>query len=106
MKDYCVFNDNGIKSEEQIIFWRQIQKEPATISFMTPSGIYLYVENLRNLNVELLGVRQPVTVQHEFYKYYKNNLDAWPEFIDTSDHKTWSLVNNIESINLYFPDYL
>lgn len=101
MSNYCVFNDNGIKNIEQIIFWRQVEKDPPTISFMTPSGIYLYVQNLIDDDIKPLGVINRIQrATHEFYKYCGSS--AWPVPVDTGDHKKWKIVSNIESINFHY----
>lgn len=103
MSNYCVFNNNGIKSIEQITFWRYTEKVPPTILFMTPSGVYLYVQKIIDNIVKPLGIVTTMsTTVHEFYKYYENSSETWLMSIDISDHKKWKLVENIESIHLHY----
>lgn len=103
MSNYCVFDVNGIKTIEQITFWRQTEKDPPTILFMTPSGVYLYIQNLIDNIVKPLGtVNRIQTTTHEFYRYYENSLETWPISIDIGDPKRWKLINNIESIHFHY----
>lgn len=100
MSNYCIFNDNGIKNIEQITFWRRVEKDPHTILFMTPSGVYLYTKNNIVKSIDIITTTRITT--HEFYKYYASSLETWLVSIDTGDHKKWKLVDNIESIHLHY----
>ena len=103
MRDYAVFKDGH---REEIIFYRMINYNPPHISFMTPSGIYLYEECSRERDT-VFGEQRPIlTLDNRFYKYDKENIDLVEYFpFASKDIKArWVYCNDIESINFRFPE--
>ena len=102
MRDYAVFKDGH---REEIIFYRIINYNPPHISFMTPTGIYLYEEYGRERNT-IFGERIPILPpDNRFYKYDKENIDLVEDFpFSSKDIKArWIYCNDIESINFRNP---
>ena len=103
MRDYAVFKDGH---REEIIFYRIINYNPPHISFMTPTGIYLYEEYVRERDT-IFGEKRPILPpDNRFYKYDKENIDLVADFpFSTKDiNARWIYCNDIESINFRFPE--
>ena len=103
MRDYAVFKDGH---REEIIFYRMINYNPPHISFMTPTGIYLYEEYGRERDT-IFGEKRPIlSLDNRFYKYDKENIDLVTDFpFSTKDiNARWIYCNDIESINFRFPE--
>ena len=105
MRDYAVFKDGH---REEIIFYRMLNYNPPYISFMTPTGIYLYEEYGRERDT-IFGEKRPILPSdnrfYKFYKYDKENIDLVADFLFSSkDIKArWLYCNDIESINFKTP---
>lgn len=103
MRDYAVFKDGH---REEIIFYRVINYNPLHISFMTPSGIYLYEEFDIEQETIFGEKRLILPLDNRFYKYDKENIDLVEDFSFASkDIKArWIYCYDIESINFRFPE--
>ena len=102
MRDYAVFKDGH---REEIIFYRVINYNPPHISFMTPTGIYLYEEYGIERDT-IFGEKRPILPpDNRFYKYDKENIDLVEDFpFSSKDIKArWIYCNDIESINFRNP---
>lgn len=102
MRDYAVFKD---RHREEIIFYRIINYNPIHISFMTPTGIYLYEEYGIERDT-VFGEQRPILPRDiRFYKYDKENIDLVEDFpFSSKDIKVrWAYCNDIESINFRKP---
>ena len=103
MRDYAVFKDGH---REEIIFYRMINYNPPHISFMTPTGIYLYEECGREHDTIFDENRPILPPDNRFYKYDKENIDLVTDFpFSTKDINARRIYcNDIESINFRFPE--
>ena len=103
MRDYAVFKDGH---REEIIFYRIINYNPPHISFMTPTGIYLYEQIDQEEEIRLPDSNmRPKLLDNRFYKYDKENIDLVADFpFSTKDiNARWIYCNDIESINFRTP---
>ena len=106
MRDYATFKKDGIVCKEEILFWRQIDSNPLTIRFLTPTGLYKYEQTEFSDN-EIKGInRPPKVILNHFYKFNGTEEECYFSFtqIEKEVCARWQPVYNLESFTISLPN--
>jgi hypothetical protein len=106
MNDFCKFTDGH---KEEIIHWKQWDTKPMVITFLTPTGIYKFEQDVIE-NYDIKGNNNRITkpATHQFYKYDGREMDyeiCFGTGFSTMMRAKWEYIYNIESINFTYPEY-
>ena len=106
MRDYATFKKDGIICKEEILFWRQTNKCPTEIRFLTPTGLYKY-EQTAFSNEEIHGInRPPKVILNKFYKLIGTDEECYFSFskIEKEIFAKWQPIYNLESFTISLPN--
>lgn len=78
-KNYATFIDrDGAEHIEDIQYYNSVTTRPVMLLFLTKSGIHIYAEDDRQVELEVRPLPQIIWArlrQNHFYKYKHNELD-------------------------------